>query len=76
MKIQMSRTVRITCQVLSLLALAAIALYLFPKYSTPFKYHFEVGQPWGYGLMTAEFDFPIYKTDEQIAAEQAEALSD
>ena len=76
MKIQMSRTVRITCQVLSLLALAAITLYLFPKYSTPFKYHFEVGQPWGYGLMTAEFDFPIYKTNEQIAAEQAEALSD
>lgn len=76
MKIKLSRTLRITCQVLSLVALAAITLYLFPKYSTPFKYHFEVGQPWGYGLMTAEFDFPIYKTDEQIAEERADVLKD
>lgn len=76
MKIKLSRTLRITCQVLSLVALAVITLYLFPKYSTPFKYHFEVGQPWGYGLMTAEFDFPIYKTDEQIAEERADVLKD
>ena len=76
MKITMNRTLRITCQVLSLVALAAISLYLFPKYNTLFKYHFEVGQPWGYGLMTAEFDFPIYKTDEQLAEERANILSD
>ena len=76
MKVKMNRTLRITCQALSLLALAAIALYLFPRYNTPFKYHFEVGQPWGYGLITAEFDFPIYKTDDQVAEEQAAALND
>lgn len=75
MKTKMNTTLRITCQVLSLLALAVISLYLFPKYDNPFKYHFEVGQPWGYGLMTAEFDFPIYKTEERIAEEQANALS-
>lgn len=76
MKIQMNRTLRITCQVLSLVALAAMSLYLFPKYNSLFKYHFEVGQPWGYGLMTAEFDFPIYKTDEQLEEERKRVLND
>lgn len=76
MKFKMNNALRITFQVLSLVALAAITLYLFPKYNTPFKYHFEVGQPWGYGLMTAEFDFPIYKTDDQIAEERADVLKD
>ena len=76
MKIQTNRTLRITCQVLSLVALAAMSLYLFPKYNSLFKYHFEVGQPWGYGLMTAEFDFPIYKTDEQLEEERKRVLND
>jgi hypothetical protein len=34
-----------------------------------------VGKPWGYGLLTADFDFPIYKTDEQMAREQRQLLS-
>ncbi len=75
MKIKMRPALRTTCQVLALVALTALSLYLFPKYNNPFKYHFEVGQPWGYGLITAEFDFPIYKTDEQLAEEQATVLA-
>lgn len=76
MKIKMRPALRTTCQVLALVALTALSLYLFPKYNNPFKYHFEVGQPWGYGLMTAEFDFPIYKTEEQLAEERAAVLAD
>lgn len=75
MKVKMNKTLRIACQVFALLALGAVSLYLFPKYNTQFKYHFEVGQPWGYGLMTAEYDFPIYKTEEQLSEERAEALA-
>ena len=70
----MTAALRITCQVVSLVALAALSLYLFPRYNNPFKYHFEIGQPWGYGLMTAEFDFPIYKSDAQLEKERAEVL--
>ena len=74
MKNRMTSALRITCQVVSLVALAALSLYLFPRYNNPFKYHFEIGQPWGYGLMTAEFDFPIYKSEAQLAKERAEVL--
>jgi putative nucleotidyltransferase with HDIG domain len=48
---------------------------MFPRYNNAFRYHFEVGKPWGYSTLTADFDFPIYKTDEQLAKEQQQLLS-
>ena len=72
----MKKSILTTFQVLSLAALAALAIYLAPKYSNPFKYHFEVGQPWAYGLVTAESNFAIYKTEAQLEAEQKEVLRD
>lgn len=36
--------------------------------SKPFKY--DVGKPWMYGSFIASFDFPIYKTDETIKAQE------
>lgn len=72
----MKKSILTTFQVLSLAALAALAIYLAPKYSNPFKYHFEVGQPWAYGLVTAESNFAIYKTDAQLEVEQKEVLRD
>jgi putative nucleotidyltransferase with HDIG domain len=35
-----------------------------------------VGQPWAYGLVTAESNFAIYKTAAQLEAEQKEVLRD
>lgn len=55
--------------------LAAVIVLLFPRYNNAFRYHFEVGKPWGYNTITADFDFPIYKTDEQLAKEQKQVLS-
>ena len=55
--------------------LAAIIVLLFPRYSNTFRYHFEVGKPWGYATLAADFDFPIYKTDDQMALEQQQLLS-
>lgn len=72
----MKPSLRISLQILSLAILAALSIYLSPKYSNPFKYHFEVGQPWAYGLVTAEADFAIYKTDAQLEAERQQVLSD
>ena len=34
----------------------------------------EVGKVWRYNDLTANFDFPVYKTDSTIRQEQAEAL--
>ena len=55
--------------------LAAVIVLLFPRYNNAFRYHFELGKPWGYSTLTADFDFPIYKTDEQMAREQRQMLS-
>ncbi len=72
----MKKSILTTLQVLSLAALAALAIYLAPKYSNPFKYHFEVGQPWAYGLVTAESNFAIYKTNAQLEIERQQVLRD
>ena len=34
------------------------------------QFRYDVGKPWMYGSFIANFDFPIYKTDEIIKAEQ------
>ncbi|WP_025881326.1 HD family phosphohydrolase [Segatella baroniae] len=34
------------------------------------QFRYDVGKPWMYGSFIANFDFPIYKTDETIKAEQ------
>ena len=72
----MKPSLRTILQVLSLVALATWTVYLVPKNTNPFKYHFEIGQPWAYGLITAEFDFAIYKTDAQLQAEYDQVLKD
>lgn len=72
----MKKSIRTTIQLFALAALAALCIYLCPRYTNPFKYDFEIGQPWGYGLVTAEFDFPIYKNDAQLQLEYQQVLQD
>lgn len=72
----MKASIRTSIQLLSLAALAALCIYLFPRYTNPFKYHFEIGQPWGYSLIKAEYDFPIYKPESQLQKEYAQALKE
>ncbi len=47
--------------------------YLFPRQGS-FKYSFNEGRPWQYGLLTAPYDFPIYKSAEQLELEQDSIL--
>jgi putative nucleotidyltransferase with HDIG domain len=51
-----------------------LILYVFPKQGT-FKYAFNEGRPWQYGLLTAPFDFPIYKDAAQLKQEQDSILT-
>jgi putative nucleotidyltransferase with HDIG domain len=44
-------------------------VYFFPK-EGKFSYQYHEGKPWRYGLLTAPFDFPIYKTQAEIKQEQ------
>ena len=52
-----------------------LTLYFFPR-EGKFRYHFQEGKPWRYGLLTASFDFPIYKSSIQIKTEQDSVLKD
>ena len=54
--------------------LAALTVYLFPRYSRTFRYSWEVGKPWPYATLTADFDFPIFKTDAQLEQERSAIL--
>ncbi len=47
--------------------------YLFPRQGS-FKYSFNEGRPWQYSLLTAPYDFPIYKSAEQLQEEQDSIL--
>lgn len=70
-----SKTTRSVLRLGVFVLLAAVIVLLFPRYNNAFRYHFEVGKPWGYAALTADFDFPIYKTDDQFEKEQAQLLS-
>lgn len=47
--------------------------YLFPRQGG-FKFSFSEGRPWQYSLLTAPYDFPIYKSAEQLKEEQDSIL--
>lgn len=55
--------------------LVILIVLLYPK-EDKFKYQFEIGKPWAYELITASFDFPIYKSEQQITKEKEEILKD
>ena len=55
--------------------LVILIVMLYPS-EDKFKYQFEIGKPWTYELITASFDFPIYKGDQQIAKEKEDILKD
>lgn len=67
-------SVNIISRVGLFLMLVAVIVQLFPK-DRQFKYQYEIGKPWTYELITASFDFPIYKTDEQLEADKRELLA-
>ncbi|GLB51822.1 HDIG domain-containing protein [Neptunitalea chrysea] len=48
-------------------------LYLFPK-GGQFKYEFQKGKPWQYENLLAPFDFPIHKSNDEIAIEKDKVL--
>lgn len=68
------RWLQITTRVVIFLAMILIIAQLYPHKSVSFTYRFEEGKPWAYGLMTASYDFPVYKTPEEYSAELQEVI--
>lgn len=47
----------------------AVVVYLNPR-EVKFKYEFQKGKPWLYENLVAPFDFPILKTEDELAQER------
>ena len=54
---------------LAFLATIAALIFLMP-HESKFQYQFELGKPWQYDLLTATFDFPIYKSSNELKNER------
>ena len=55
------------------LVVAFLLLALLMPRSAKFAYDYRKGRTWKYETLYAQFDFPIYKTDEQIREERGKA---
>lgn len=56
-----------------LLGVVALLVYFMPRESK-FGYEYEEGRPWRYNSLIATFDFPIYKTQQEVEAERDSAM--
>ena len=57
------------------LMLAVVAIYFLLPKEDNFDRYFEIGKPWAYEIVMAPKDFAIYKSDDQLEKERAEALT-
>ncbi|HHJ09276.1 MAG TPA: HDIG domain-containing protein [Bacteroidetes bacterium] len=62
-------------RILYLIATIIIIVYLFPR-EGKFRYEFQRGKPWLHEDLYAPYDFPVYKTMEELQAEKDSILKD
>lgn len=75
MAFQLTRDkIRLTVRIGLFVLLVGVIVLLYPR-EKQFKYQYDLGKPWNYELLTATFDFPIYKTDEQLKRDKEELLA-
>lgn len=51
----------------------ALVTYLLPR-EGKFRYEYQKGRPWMHEVLIAPWDFPVYKTDDELSRERAEML--
>lgn len=66
---KLKRQLNISFRLLIMLFICIITVYLFPKVGS-FQYEYQKGMPWRYETLHAPFDFPIYKTDDELQEER------
>lgn len=54
----------------------AIIVWFLPRNSNSKRYNYDVGKPWMYQSFIAQFDFPIYKSEDAIKQEQDSILKE
>lgn len=60
-------------RVMVFVAAIVLAVYFMPR-SAKFKYEFTKLRPWSHETLYAPFNFPIYKTEEQLWKERNDAM--
>ena len=64
---------KIATQFVLILITVLVIVWFMPRHQQ-IQFRYDVGKPWMYGSLIADFDFPIYKSDESIKAEQDSIL--
>ena len=59
---------------IALIAISVLVIVWFMPRNEAQRMKYDIGKPWMYGSFIAKFDFPIYKTDENIKSEQDSML--
>lgn len=59
-------------RILIFIGVVSLIVYFQPR-EGKFSYQFDLNKPWKYGLLTASFDFPIYK-DETLAEKERDSI--
>ncbi len=70
----MKKYLQLILKISIFIASAAIIFYLMPR-EGQFKYEYQMGKPWNYGLIVAPFDFPLQKTEKELQVERDTLLS-
>ena len=55
---------------LPFIVLLAVLVLLMPR-AAKFNFDYRKGSPWKYEALISQFDFPIYKTEDQIREEMS-----
>lgn len=58
----------------TVIVVVLLLVYFLPR-ETKFGHEYEQGRPWRYNSLIATFDFPVYKTPDEVKAERDSALS-
>ncbi|MBQ0057039.1 MAG: HDIG domain-containing protein [Bacteroidales bacterium] len=56
---------QLVIRVLFIVCAIALIDYVFP-HNDSFRYEYELGKPWRYGRLIADYDFPVYHSDSVI----------
>lgn len=68
--ISIPKTIAKNLRIISSFLLLALGITLLAPREKGFQYQFSKGKPWQYELLTAPYDFPIYKSEKRLEEEQ------
>lgn len=72
---KLAHSYQVVFRVLLFLAVVIVIVWQMPR-TLKFKYEYQKMRPWQYESLYAPFNFPIYKSNEQLEIEEENSLKD